>query len=127
MRQLVFAVCLFLAACSEGPPAWAPAPETWQDLTIRMETRPVQVRHGMNEFLLIASHQQRGFINNLLVQVRTESSGPGWKQAIPDGALGVYRRALPVNDVAGEHLYVRLTRNGQHGEMTFPLSPTSGD
>jgi len=74
----------------------------------------------MNEFLLIANHQQRGFINNLLVEVRTD--GGAWKQAMPDGALGVFRRALPVNDIHHALLHVRLTRAGQHTEMTFNMT-----
>lgn len=120
MRRLICAVLLLLASCSGGEAGWAPQPQSWQDLTIRVETRPVQPRLGMNEFLLIANHQQRGFINNLLVEVR--STGSDWKQAMPDGALGVFRRALPVADLQHDQLYVRLTRNGQHGEMTFPLA-----
>ncbi len=112
---------LLLSSCSANEAAWSSAPQSWQDITIRIETQPTPIRRGMNEFLLIADHQQRGFINNLLVEVRTENSD--WKQAIPDGALGVFRRALPVQNVQNEHLYVRLIRDGQHGEMTFLLAP----
>ncbi len=115
---------LLLAACSNGEPAWSPAPQSWQDVTIRIESRPTPVRQGMNEFILIANHQQRGFVNDLLVEVHTEASG--WKQAMPDGALGVFRRALPVRDTQHDHLYVRLTRNGQQGEVVFALAPAAG-
>ncbi|PIW51522.1 MAG: hypothetical protein COW18_00615 [Zetaproteobacteria bacterium CG12_big_fil_rev_8_21_14_0_65_54_13] len=123
MRRFLFSLCaLLLASCSADDSVWLAAPQSWQDLTMRVETRPEQVRPGMNEFLIIAARQQRGFINNLLVEVRTDSSGSMWKQAMPDGALGVFRRALPVKDVQHGHLYVRLTRNGEHGELIFPLS-----
>ena len=114
-------LALLLTGCSAEQVSWAPPPQSWQDTTIRMESQPSPVRLGMNEFILIASHQQRGFVNDLLVEVHTENSG--WKQAMPDGALGVFRRALPVRDVQRDHLYVRLTRRGQHGEMIFPLAP----
>lgn len=120
-RLLMLAGVFLLSSCSADESAWSPAPQSWQDITIRVETQPTPVERGMNEFLLIADHQQRGFINNLLVEVRTESSD--WKQAMPDGALGVFRRALQVRHVQREHLYVRLIRDGQHGEMTFPLAP----
>ena len=118
---LVVAALLLLAGCSEAPVWQAPA-QRWQDLTIHVETRPEVIVPGMNEFLLIANHQQRGFINDLLVEVRTPHSH--WQQAIPDGALGVFRRALPVDaeDIRHGRLYVRLTRNGKHGELSFPLS-----
>ncbi|MDQ6999627.1 MAG: hypothetical protein Q9M12_01915 [Mariprofundus sp.] len=112
---------LLLSSCSADEGNWSPAPQSWQDITIRMETRPAPIRQGMNEFILIANHQQRGFVNDLLVEVHTEHSG--WKQAMPDGALGVFRRALPVKDVRHDHLYVRLTRRGQHHEMVFSFAP----
>jgi len=112
---------LGLSSCSANEQAWSPAAQSWQDMSIRVETQPTPVRQGMNEFILIANRQQRGFVNDLLVEVHTENSG--WKQAMPDGALGVFRRALPVRDVQNDHLYVRLTRRGQHGEMIFALAP----
>jgi len=112
---------LLLSSCSADEENWLPAPQSWQDITIRMETQPTPIRQGMNEFILIANHQQRGFVNDLLVEVHTEHSG--WKQAMPDGALGVFRRALPVKDVLHDHLYVRLTRRGQYSEIVFAFAP----
>ncbi len=112
---------LLLSSCSADEENWLPAPQSWQDITIRMETQPTPIQQGMNEFILIANHQQRGFVNDLLVEVHTEHSG--WKQAMPDGALGVFRRALPVKDVLHDHLYVRLTRRGQHSEIVFAFAP----
>jgi len=114
-------ITLLLCACTADVSGWSPAPQSWQDITISMETQPTPIRQGMIEFILIANHQQRGFINDLLVEVHTEDSA--WKQAMPDGALGVFRKALPVRDVHNDHLYVRLTRGGQHGEMVFAFAP----
>ncbi len=111
---------LMLSGCSSEEGAWTPEAQAWQDMSIRAETRPTVLRPGMNEFLVIANRQQRGFTSDLMVDVRTEHSG--WKQAMPDGALGVYRRALPVKDVQHDHLYVRLQRKGERGEMVFPLA-----
>jgi len=119
--RLILTGLLLLSSCSADEGAWSPAAQSWQDMSIRVETQPTPVRQGMNEFILIANRQQRGFVNDLLVEVRTEDSG--WRQAIPDGALGVFRKALPVRDVQGDHLYVRLTRRGQQGKMTFALAP----
>jgi len=114
---------LFISACSSEEGAWAPSAQGWQDMSIRAETRPSVLRPGMNEFLVIANRQQRGFTSDLMVDVRTEHSN--WKQAMPDGALGVYRRALLVKDVQHDHLYVRLQQKGKHGELVFSLaSPT---
>jgi len=124
MRYLLLILTgMLIAGCSSEQPGWSPEPQSWQDITIRMETQPTPVRVGMNEFLLIANHQQRGFVNDLLVEVHT--NGSGWKQAMPDGALGVFRRALPVSDIEHDHLYVRLTRRGEQGEITFALAPAA--
>lgn len=114
-------VALMLVACSADEQAWSPPGQAWDDVAIRIETRPTVVSPGMNEFLVIANRQQRGFSADLVVDVRTENSD--WKQAMPDGALGIFRRALPVRDVHRDHLYVRLHRKGEQREMIFALSP----
>lgn len=120
LRPIVVVLLFLLTACSGGD-AWDPAAQQWQDLSVRIETRPSPVREGMNEFLVIASRQQHGFTSDLVVYIRTEHSD--WVQAIPDGALGVYRRALPIQDTRHDHLYVRLERHGKTGELTFALAP----
>jgi hypothetical protein len=118
-RLIVTLLLLLLSAC--GSEAWAPAPQSWEDITVSIETRPSPVRSGMNEFLVIANRQQKGFMSDLLVHIRTD--GSGWRQAIPDGALGVFRRALPVDDPATDHLHVRLMRKGKETELLFSLAP----
>jgi hypothetical protein len=117
-------VPLLLISCADEN-TWAPPAQKWQDLSVRIETRPTVIRPGMNEFLVIANRQQRGFTSDLMVDVKTERSG-GWKQAMPDGALGVYRKALPVSDIQNEHLFVRLQRGGVHGELVFALASPKG-
>jgi len=112
---------LLISACSPAEQVWTPPEQVWNDLRIHIETRPTVLRPGMNEFLVIADRQQRGFSSDLMVDVRTDSSG--WKQAMPDGALGVFRRALPVRDLKHDHLYVRLIRRGKQHEMMFALAP----
>lgn len=122
MKQLLFFLCFgLLAACSSDAPGWSAPEQQWNDLSIRIETRPTVIQPGMNEFLVIANRQQRGFTSDLMVDVRTENSS--WKQAMPDGALGVFRRALPVKDVHNDHLYVRMVRDGEQHEMVFALAP----
>ncbi|MDX8401186.1 MAG: hypothetical protein R8K47_00995 [Mariprofundaceae bacterium] len=110
-----------LVGC-QGEPGWSPPAQRWQDLTHRIETRPSPVAaNGMNEFLVMADRPQKGFFNDLLVKVRTE--GSEWRQAMPDGALAVFRRALPVGDPRRDRLHVLLIRNGERGELVFPLAP----
>ncbi|MDQ6963489.1 MAG: hypothetical protein Q9M13_01065 [Mariprofundales bacterium] len=113
---------LVVLSCGEEGAGWSAPPQQWQGIGFRIETRPTEVSNGMNEFLVIASRQQHGFINDLVVHIRTTHSR--WKQAIPDGALGVFRRALPVKDRYHDQLFVRIERNGHEGLLRFDLMPT---
>ncbi|MDX8390951.1 MAG: hypothetical protein R8K53_00025 [Mariprofundaceae bacterium] len=122
MMRLICTMLVFvlLSACSAADQGWKPPAQQWQDIHIHVETRPTQAVRGMNEFLVIANRQQRGFSSDLMVDVRTDHSV--WKQAMPDGALGVFRRALPVKDVQNDQLYVRLIRKGEMKVMRFALA-----
>ncbi|MDQ6972821.1 MAG: hypothetical protein Q9M30_09235, partial [Mariprofundaceae bacterium] len=80
LRSLLMSM-LLLASCSADEQTWNPPAQVWNDLSIRFETRPTVLRPGMNEFLVIANRQQRGFSSDLMVDVRTENSP--WKQAMP--------------------------------------------
>ncbi len=125
MKNKLFAMMLLLlmSACSSSEPGWTPEPQVWDEFTIHFETRPESVRQGMNEFLIVVNREGRRHIPDLLVHIRTDSSK--WKQAIPDGALGIYRRALLVNDIHADRLHVRLRYHGKHGEVNFALAPES--
>ncbi|MDQ6998782.1 MAG: hypothetical protein Q9M17_08705 [Mariprofundus sp.] len=121
MKYKIFAMLLLLlSACSSPETAWAPEPQVWGEFSIHFETRPESVGPGMNEFLVIVNREGRRHIPDLLVHIRTNSSK--WKQAIPDGALGVYRRALLVNDIHADSLHVRLSYHGKKGELNFALA-----
>ncbi|MDQ6976079.1 MAG: hypothetical protein Q9M22_05890 [Mariprofundaceae bacterium] len=123
MPYILSLLCWVLLVSCTDDAAWSPPPQVWQDLTIRVESRPVIPSIGNNEFLIIANRQQRGFINDLLIHVHSNHSS--WKQAIPDGALGVFRRSVPIKDPAHDQLFVRLKRGDQEGELVFNLTPTT--
>jgi len=118
--KLLMLIVLVLSACSSAD-VWRPKAQIWGEFAIHYETRPDTMRQGMNEFLIIVNRQGKRHIPDLLVHIRTPHSD--WRQAIPDGALGVYRRALPVRDVLHEQLQVRLKYHGQEKELIFALSP----
>ncbi len=121
LRALVMAALVLVLSGCAAEPAWQPEPQRWGEFTVRIETRPAPVVAGMNEFLVIVDRKRKGFFNDLIVKVRTPASD--WRQAIPDGALGVYRKALPVRDPARDRLFVRLIHGGSEGELVFPLAP----
>ncbi|MDQ6954797.1 MAG: hypothetical protein Q9M20_05075 [Mariprofundaceae bacterium] len=121
MKLKLLAMVLFLLSACSSPEVWAPEPQQWEEFTIHLETRPEVMRQGMNEFLLIVNRKGQRHIPDLLVKIRTSNSK--WKQAMPDGALGIYRRALQVQDLQHEQLYVRLSYRGKEGALTFDLFP----
>ena len=110
-----------LPSCSSEP-VWVAEPQVWEDFTVHFETRPEVIHPGMNEFLIIVNRKGKRHIPDLMVRIRTNDSK--WKQAIPDGALGVYRRALLVKgDVEQGRLYLKLRYHDKEGELSFALSP----
>ncbi len=124
MWRLV-ALCVLLAGCGGGEDAYLPPEQIWNDWHVRVEVRPEPLRQGMNEFLVIISdaHGVRP-MKGMLVKIRTPVSD--WIQAMPDGAVGVYRRALPVGDAAHAVLYVRIREEfgaGRVGELVFHFRP----
>ncbi|MDE2342519.1 MAG: hypothetical protein KGL63_03865 [Betaproteobacteria bacterium] len=118
--------CIALSGCSEEHTADTVS-QHWQDLDIRVETRPSPPVAGMDEFLVIVtrSHGQPGW--DCLVDIRT-SDGDPWKQAIQDGRVGVYRRAALVE--LGERSVVQVQIRRQDNDsgtvLRFPLVNLGG-
>lgn len=112
-------IILSLSACvGEIPTSEV---KQWEDLTFRVETRPAFIERGMMEFLIIANRPGRKPAFNLLVYLRVGPTGE-WVQAIEDGHVGVYRRALRVRDPAKDVLYVHIKRDDKEGVIEFPLA-----
>lgn len=94
-------------------------PQAWKEIKVEVETRPPQVTHGMNEFLVIASVGRRP-AHDLIVSVQIMGSGR-WQQSIQDGDVGVYRRSLLVKAPESDVLLVRLEHGEQQKVLEFPL------
>jgi hypothetical protein len=123
-KRLFFIVVLagLLSACADEQ-AVILGPQQWQDLGVRVETRPSPLRVGMNEFIVIASREEYKPGVGLVVMLRVNENGK-WRQAIQDGFTGVYRRAVQVDDPATQSLTVHIRRSGNKDETTlsFPLN-----
>lgn len=118
---IVLFSCLFLLyGCGQESIAPYP-PQMWEDITIEVETRPARVEEGMIEFLIIATRQPRRPAHNLLVFISIDDTG-AWTQAIQDGHMGVYRRALPITDPANNVLNVRIRYDDRERTLEFPLA-----
>lgn len=112
-------VCVLLYGCGRDGISPYP-PQIWEDLVIEVETRPARVEEGMIEFLIIASRQPRRPAHNLLVFISIDDTGV-WQQAIQDGHMGVYRRALQVTDPENNVLNVRIRYDDRERTLRFPL------
>lgn len=126
MRNLLLVIALLLSACG-GKSAPALGPQVWEDVQFVVETRPSPPTPGMTEFLVIATNRNHTQAHDLLVSLRVDDGGE-WKQAIQDGFVGVYRRALPLRDVAHDVLYVQVhKKGGGDGYLQFPLAQALPD
>ena len=123
MKYKIVGLCLLwmLSACSSSDEAWLPKAKQWEEFSVHFETRPENLRSGMNEFLILVDRQGKRHIPDLLVNIHINQDKI--QQAMPDGALGVYRRALYVHDIHKDRLHVILSYHGKVGELDFPLEP----
>lgn len=121
-RTALCSLCLILlTSCSSSDSVWHAKAQYWQDFHIHYETRPETLRTGMNEFLIFIERKKQKHIPDLLVNIQIDHNT--MQQAMPDGALGIYRRALFVQDAQHNKLHVHLSYHGKKGEVIFDLAP----
>lgn len=109
-----------LAACS-GSHAQDPPPQRWQDAEVRVESRPSPPHAGMNEFLVMVTNSRGKPAHNLVVSFRANDHDD-WKQAIQDGEMGVYRRAVRMEARPDSALQVQISGGGAEGVLYFPVA-----
>lgn len=95
--------------------------QQWKDISLAVETRPPQIRAGMMEFLVVANRGERKVAHDLIVSLRIGEVGK-WVQAIQDGHVGVYRRALRVVDPSSDVLQVHVRYGAEETVLKFPLN-----
>lgn len=121
MRSLTVALCaLLLGACSGADPRYQMAPQKWNDIVIKVETRPTPIRPGMNEFLVIATLERGKPVHDLMVSLKGVPDAD-WQQAIQDGHSGVYRRAVHVPGTPVLYMRVRQFGADEEAVLEFPL------
>lgn len=121
MKRMVFVLLSLILFSSCGGEAPTSPFQNWEELSFRLETRPMYMEKGMMEFLVIANRPGRKPAYDLLIELRMGPTGP-WVQAIEDGRVGVYRRAVRVTDPKTDILYVHILRDGKEGLLEFPLA-----
>jgi hypothetical protein len=116
---LLLLIATLLTACTGGKGEAMLQPQHWGEVSVAVEFRPVPLRTGMNEFMVIATHADRTRAHDMIVALRSDPDAV-WQQAIQDGRTGVYRRAVPLRP--GEQiLYVRLSRSLEETVLEFPV------
>lgn len=122
----VLAMFLALAGCGGNEQAAAIPGQKWLDQDVQIESRPAPPRPGMNEILVMVTGAHGRPTYDLVVSLRTDDHDE-WKQAIEDGQIGVYRRAVEVEPGARSVLQVqirqRLAPEAGASVLRFPLNP----
>ena len=119
IRPLTFVWAgLLLAACGSSVPSFPV--QKWEDVQIELQTRPPRLEPGMNEFLVIGTRGARP-AHDLIVSLAINDTDR-WQQAIQDGHVGAYRRAIKVPDPTNDVLFVRIEHDNRTGILRFPLN-----
>jgi len=114
-------LCLTLLITACGGPTPVLPSQSWEGIRINVETRPERLQKGMNEFLVLASKTDRDIpVHDLIISLAINDSEQ-WQQAIQDGHVGAYRRAMRVMDPTSDVLLVRIERGKETGILRFPL------
>lgn len=116
-------LCLLLinlAACGGESGQLSIPSQHWKEADVRIETHPNPPLAGMSEIVVIATGSHGRPIPDLTVSLRGNDSMQ-WVQAIQDGNIGVYRRAIDIGDGESIALQVRLKQGMDEKVLLFPL------
>ena len=117
-------VLISLAGCGKDNEQALIPPQHWGETNVRIETHPSPPVAGMSEIVVIATGLHGRPVQDLIVSLRGNSAMP-WVQAIQDGLIGVYRRAIDLGDGETAVLQVRLQRGTDQTILRFPLKLTA--
>ncbi len=92
---------------------------------MRIETHPNPPLAGMSEIVVIVTGPHGRPTGNLIVSLRGGESQP-WTQAIQDGFIGVYRRAVDIGESNSAAVQVRLQEGTEQKVLFFPLKLAGG-
>jgi hypothetical protein len=114
-----------LAACNnESETASIPA-QHWNEMVVHIETHPNPPLAGMSEVVVIVTGPHGKPAGDLTVSLRGIESLP-WVQAIQDGFIGVYRRAINLGDGKTAVVQVRLQQGEAQKILLFPIKLAAG-
>jgi hypothetical protein len=114
-----------IAACGDRKGSLAIPAQQWNDMVVRIETHPNPPLAGMSEIVVIVTGLHGKPAGDLTVSLRGTETVP-WVQAIQDGFIGVYRRAVDLGDGPAVVLQVRLQQGTDQKILLFPLKLAAG-
>lgn len=114
-----------LAACNEKSEAILLPAQHWNEMLVRIETHPYPPLAGMSEIVVIVTGPHGKPAGDLIVSLRGNDSMP-WVQAIQDGFIGVYRRAVDLGDGETAAVQVRLQKEEVQKVLLFPFKLAKG-
>jgi len=115
------ALALTLAACNSSQDASQIGVRQWGTFDVAVEVRPAPPRRGHNEVVVIITGEHHRPVYDALVAVRADPEQP-WVQAIEDGHVGVYRRAVLFSHGPAASLQVRVQRADAQSVLEFPVT-----
>jgi hypothetical protein len=113
-----------IAACNDRSDAISIPPQYWNEMVVRIETHPSPPLPGMSEIVVIVTGSHGRPSGNLIVSLRGNDSNP-WIQAIQDGFIGVYRRAVDIGDNSPATVQVRIQNGDEQKVLRFPIKLAS--
>ncbi|OIR11710.1 hypothetical protein GALL_65660 [mine drainage metagenome] len=109
-----------LVACSDNSRHLSIPPQHWKEADIQIETHPDPPLAGMSEIVVIVTGPHGRPVQDMTVSLRGNDSVQ-WVQAIQDGNIGVYRRAIDIGEGESVALQVQLQQRGDKKVLLFPL------
>jgi len=126
LKNGLTALCalLVLTACGSNDHAMAIPVQHWQDMDVRIEPHPNPPVAGISEMVVIITGPRGIPVHDLIVSLQGDESIP-WVQAIQDGYVGAYRRAVDLGSTSPASLHVHLQRGNEQKILEFrlPLAP----
>ena len=118
---LASAAALGLGGCGSSEQSGVVGTRQWGVYEVTVETRPWPPREGQNEVVVVVAGERHRPIYDAVVNLRAQESLP-WVQAIEDGHVGVYRRAVRFAAGAQGNLQVQLQRGEDRIVLDFPVA-----
>lgn len=121
------AICLLvssLAACG-GPGVTTYPSQHWKGINVHVQASKGGVPgEVMDEIMVMASDNRGRPVHDLLVSVR-DSDKDVWGQAIQDGEIGVYRKAIKMEKGRQARIQVRIVQEKDNTQtiLFFPPKP----